>query len=796
LETLRELKGWRLEGRSLHLDCGWGGQVSVTPVSFGVVQVRLQHSTPWHIEEAAPSLVIDPDTWPEAPAPQVLDAGSHLNVTCPGVRVQIDKAPVRLHYWAAVASEDPQLEPADATSALLSDSPDCGIFSDGWSTGARFRLHEQDGFYGLGEPHQLGGPIPLDHRGRRYPIWNKHLPAPSRMVMPVLISRRGYGLFVDNPWPAEWDLGTDGATFGYTAQAGQFTLYFIAGPDLTTVLDRFTQLTGRPSLPPKWALGLLQSKFGYRNHHEVEALVAEFAARETPLDCVILDLYWFRRMGDMAFDRKAFPDPGELLRTLRKLGIRVIVIEEPYVTTQSRLFAEGDRLGLFGRRPEGGTYTFPFWAGQAALVDFTQPLARQWWADQHKPLMDLGVSGWWTDLNEPEVHPADMVHHGGPAAAVHNVYALQMICALDLAQQQHKPGERLFILSRSGWPGIQSLGAGTWSGDVRSTWEALDNQPALGLAMGMAGIPSWNTDIGGFEGGPPSPELYVRWMQFGAFTPIMRPHGCQQPREPWAFGPEAESIVERFIRLRYRLLPYTYTLAREANLVGLPFMRPLALHYPHDLRTRDLRDEYLWGRDILVAPVTTPRATSRRVYLPAGTWYDYWTNRRIRGGRTVSAAAPLDLMPLFIRAGAIIPLAPDRPRAAGAWDDLKLAVYPGDDISAFDLYEDDGESLAYKDGIFALTHFTCAWSDEGLTVTVGTTAGGYAGQPAQRRYRLEVRLRRRPQSVLLVDGQQLTARRSAASLADAASGWWYDRFAKVVHVKLAATAVQQRVLFT
>jgi alpha-glucosidase len=813
VEVLQELKSWQIEGRTVVLDGGWEGAIRLTAALPGVVQVVFRRGMPWSKEDQYPSLSVDSARWPAVPTPVVDDRGHYLLVALAGVTVRVEKAPIRLSYWAAgvegdtgliatstagsgggdaflalsggtVATSAPEAEvvtdvrrvPEPTGEPLLAEST--GLWKAGWTVGVHFALHPHDQFFGVGEPDQQAGPIPAGHRGRRYPLFHSHIPAPSRMVLPVLVSHRGYGLFIDNPWVAEWDLGTDGESFGYTAQGGQMIYYFIAGPAMTEVLDRYTALTGRPAMAPKWALGLLQSKYGYKNRAEVEELVATFREREIPLDSVILDLYWFRKMGDLSFDKSAFPDPKGMIAALREQGVRLIVIEEPYVARGSRLFAEAERLGLFGKRADGSTYTFPFWAGECGLVDFTQPLARQWWADQHKPLIDLGIAGWWTDLNEPEDHPQDMIHAGGAAPAVHNVYPLQMLRSLKLAQEQHNPQDRLFIMSRSGWPGTQALGAGQWSGDVATTWSALANQIPLGLSVSMAGMPYWNTDIGGFNGPPTTAELYVRWMQFGAFTPLMRPHGAHQPREPWAFGPEAEAIVTRFIKLRYRLLPYTYTLAREAYAAGLPFMRPLVLHYPEDARTPLLRDQYLWGRDLLIAPVVTEGATARRVYLPEGTWYDYWTNRRYGGGRHITAASPLETMPLYVRAGAILPLAPVRTSTGGAWEELTLAIYPGENESRFTLYEDDGETTAYERGAYTETTYVCRPGDDGAGLTVEI------GEAGSRAYNLEVRLPKRPSAVTASSGGELMARRSADSLGRSTGGWWYDQRTHVLHVKL------------
>jgi alpha-glucosidase len=805
LERLGKLQSWQVKGRSLVIACGWETQLTLTPAFHGVVEVRLRRPAIWQTASASPSVSVNRESWPETAPPQVTARPDHLLAGFPGVTVRVERAQVRLSWWEAPgqtgspgpARPDPPVRTAVGRVAqppglpLLADGPAGGIYTDGWASGVRFTLHPDDHFYGLGQPDQNRGPIPLDQRGTRHRIWNKHQPAPARMVMPVLVSSRGYGLFIDNPWAAEWDLGTDGASFGYEAQGGDLVYYFIAGPSLPQILERYTRLTGRPALPPRWTFGLIQSKYGYRNRQEVEDLVATFREKEIPLDCVVLDLFWFRKMGDLRFDRAAFPRPEQLIGWLREQGIRVITIEEPYVLKGSRLFPEAERLGLFGRQPDGSPYIFTIWAGEGGLVDFTQPFARHWWAEQHEPLFAAGISGWWTDLTEPEVHPHDMVHHGGIAPAVHNVYASYMLQSLAMAQQQFNPEGRLFVMSRAGWPGVQALGASHWSGDINTNWEALANQPVLGLLMGTAGMPYWNTDIGGFRGQFPSPELYVRWFQFGVFTPTVRPHGELQAREPWLFGPEAEATVIRYIRLRYQLLPYTYTLAHQAWLSGMPLMRPLLLQYPDDPKGRNLTDQYLWGADLLIAPVLAEGASSRPVYLPEGDWYDFWSPKRFAGGRQVTVRAPLETLPLFVRAGAIIPMAPVR-RHTGPLDELTLAVYPGPDQSQFELYEDDGETTAYREGAYATTLFTCQPSDGRLTIGIGRTNGSCAGQPDRRSYRLAVRLPSRPVSVA-ADSTPVPPRRAAAGLADHAGGWWYDRQARVLHVSLPPSPAERTV---
>lgn len=829
LEFLRELQGWQVKGRTLELDGGWEGKITLTPALPGVLQVRLVRGTPWSQEGPHPSVSVDESKWPDVAGPDVKDEGDYLLAGFPGVLVKIEKAPIRLSYWVVNVQEVADRAAADAVEAMqgawvtvagqanetggdgatvtanaalslpeqppiLADGPEGGMGMDGWSVALRFQLNAADTFYGTGEADQRQGAIPFNHRGRRYPIWHKHLPAPSRMVVPVIVNGRGYGIFIDNPWTAELDFGAvDPTEWGYTAQGGQLTYYFIAGPALTTVVERYTRLTGRAPLAPKWTFGLTQSKFGYKTRDELFKLIDTFDEHQIPLDCVVLDLYWFKRMGDLNFDQAAFPDPKSMIEEMHRRGVKLITIEEPYLARNSRLFPVMDRLGLLGKRTDGRTYTFPFWASSepgkpTGLVDFTQHHAKEYWAEAHRDLIELGIDAWWTDLNEPEEHPADMIFEGGPAAATHNVYAHHMLQSLKIAHDRYRPNERLHIMSRSGWPGTQALGASQWSGDVATRWDALANQIPLGLSMGMAGFAYWNTDVGGFAGERPMPELYARWVQFGAFNSMLRPHGAHQEREPWAFGPETEAHAVKYVKLRYRLLPYTYTLAAEVYRTGLPFMRPLVLHYQNDPRTFHLVDQFLWGRDLLVAPVVTPETDSRKVYLPEGAWYDFWTNRRINGGRVVVTAAPLDTLPLFVRAGSIIPMAPERLRTGEAWEEITLAVYPDEAGNvSFTLYEDDGRSVAYQQGAFALTTFTCEGEDDGFRVTIGAPTGSFEGQVAERSYQVALRMAKRP-AVVTVGEEQLTARRNEESLGKSADGWWFDQRAKVLWVKLGPVA--------
>ncbi|HJU29693.1 MAG TPA: glycoside hydrolase family 31 protein, partial [Candidatus Binataceae bacterium] len=669
--------------------------------------------------------------------------------------------------------------------AFLEEAPDGGLSWSYWDYALRYALAPEDHFYAMGQPDQAGDSSDLDHRGHLREVWNQHSP-PASTVFPALVSARGYGLLIDNPCRAVWDLGhTDENIFSYRARGGGLQYYVMYGPDLQRLSRTYFELTGFPPMPPRWTLGLLQSRYGYRNRKELEQIAAEFRQRRLPCDALILDVFWFREMGDLAFDAFQWPQPREMIARLRERGFRVVTIEEPYLTTKSRNYPEALSGGYLARRSDGSPYTFDFWPGECALVDFTNPAARAWWTAKHQALLELGIAGWWADLNEPAKHFQDMAHHGGSAAAIHNSFALHMHQAIHDAHQQFAPERRIFILSRSAFPGSQRYGVALWSGDVDMTFTALRKQIALGLNVGLAGIPLWGTDIGGFGfGGECTAELYVRWFQFGALCPLFRPHGDQtQLREPWQFGPEIEEICRKYIRLRYRLLPYIYSALRDACAAGPPMMRALVLEFRDDPEVYNLADEYLFGRDILVAPIVCEGADSRSVYLPSGGWVDFWTDELHFGPGRMTVDAGLDVIPLFVRQGAIIPTGPDvQYSSERPLDPLTLEIYSGADCS-HTLYEDDGETNYYQNGAYAETTFRLSEGRDALTCHLGEARGDFAGFDPERTVVLNIHRQSRAGSVDC-DGVAVPALTAAQSPASAQTGWWWNDEKGILSIKL------------
>jgi len=755
----------------------------LTPILPNVVR-HTWVPTHWRLysERVTNSYAVYRHQWPTGPAATLTETPETVHLQTGELSIEATRDPFHLRYFAA----DGRL--------FLEETDEGGLSWSYWEYALRYRLSAEDHFYGMGQANQLAEGMDLDHRGHLREVWNQHSP-PAATIFPSLLSLRGYGLLIDNPEKATWDLGhTDPLTFSYRAQGGGLQYYVLYGPDLPRLLRTFMELTGFPPLPPRWVFGLLQSRYGYRNREELEAIARTFRAKGLPCDALILDVFWFQEMGDLAFQPFDWPDPQGMISQLKDQGFQLMVIEEPYLTNKSHNYPEALAKGYLAKHYDGSTYTFDFWPGECALLDFSNPETRVWWTAKHEPLLRLGVAGWWTDLNEPAKHFQDMAHYAGPAAKVHNLTALWIHQAIFEAHQQYAPEQRVFILSRSAFLGSQRYGAGLWSGDVDMTFAALRKQVALGLNVGLAGIPLWGTDIGGFGfTGKCTPELYIRWFQFGVFCPLCRPHGDQtQLREPWQFGPEVEAICRKYLYLRYRLLPYIYTAAHEASTTGIPFMRPLVLEFPADPHVFNLDDEYLFGREILVAPVSEEGATERVVYLPNGVWVDFWTDTVYTGPRSFTVPAPLDTLPLFIRQGAILPLGPEvQYSGERPLDPLTLEIYRGTDGS-FTLYEDDGKTNHYQTGVYTLTPFRVTENAGVLAFTAGEAQGSFPGHQCERAYLLNIHQQPAVREVTC-DGMPVPYQDAARSLELATSGWWWDETKGILAIKLQRTAKALRV---
>jgi len=595
-----------------------------------------------------------------------------------------------------IVHRDGQLSFRDASGRLLRQELPPTRCGEAWQHVADLRPEEH--IYGLAERA-----LPWNLRGQTLQLWNLdplgYGPGndPLYLAIPVyagLHAQGSYLVFFENPYRA---------TLSFDRQAsarfagGALRYYFIPGP-LRRALERYSELTGRPPLPPRWALGYHQSRWGYRSADEIRQVAAGFRRHNLPLQAIHLDIDHMRGYRVFTFDEERFPEPARLARELLEQGIRLVAIVDPGVKADRRfdIFREGLERGMFCTLPNGRPVLAPVWPGWCAFPDFTDPRARSWWGQLHKRLLAAGISGCWNDMNEPAAFAAwgeptlppltrhTMEGRGGDHDEAHNLYGLLMNRACYEGWRQLAPEVRPFILSRSGWAGLQAY-AWNWTGDIESTWPALRQTVPMLLGLGLAGIPFCGSDIGGF-GGNPSAELFLRWFQLAALTPFFRGHSAYNTarREPWTFGEPVLSMVRECLHLRERLLPYLYTLAWEAAHRGLPLMRPLFWADEGEPALWDVDDAFLLGEALLVAPILEEGVRRREVLLPRGRWYDFWEDAALEGPGPVALEGPLERIPILVRGGSVLPMEEE--------GRLVLHLYPPEaGTGQGRLYSDDGD---------------------------------------------------------------------------------------------------------
>ena len=602
-----------------------------------------------------------------------------------------------------------------------------------FQVGASFAAAAGEHFYGLGQ-NQDGI---LDLRGRT--IDCKHFyddPHGETVCVPFMVSSRGYGVVWDNPSDTHVYPGVNGHTLWQSEVGERVSFFVIVGEDADALYTGYAKLTGRTPIPPRAAFGLIQSKARYASQQEILDVAHTYRSKGYPLDIMVLDWFYWTRMGQLDIDPARFPDPDAMNRDLHALGIESLISVWPRFERDSRYFNELDAKGYFLEDKDGKTQDgLPFRADRGgALIDATNPRALDWFfAHVRDNILSHGFDYLWLDETEPDLVPDGFFFKIGSGDRYHNVFPQLYVDGVSQRFRRYRPDRRVLILARAAYLGSQRTGAIFWSSDIDPSWEALRHQIPTGLNMTASGIAYWGNDIGGWQPLPqtssairpllidPSdardvvghdddyPELFTRWFEYGTFLPTLRIHGERKHTEIWAYGSQAEAILARYDRLRYQLIPYLYSLARHTYESGAPFMRALWMDFPRDPKVAVIGDEYMFGPDFLVAPVTSQGQTHKRVYLPAGTdWYNYWTNERVSGGRTIIVAAPIDRIPVFVRAGSILPLGAVVPSTATPQAIERIKVYPGRDAD-FDLYDDDGVSYDYQRGGGRLTHLH--WND-------------------------------------------------------------------------------------
>lgn len=575
-------------------------------------------------------------------------------------------------------------------------------------------LEENDCIYGLGD--KMGC---LNKRHYAYEMWNTDNPDPheenfkslykSIPFMLVLKEKGVYGIFFDNHNKTYFDLGKESEDYYvFGADRGNLDYYFIAGKSLKEVLKGYTDLTGRAPMQQLWTLGFHQSRWGYGSEEEIRGIAREMRKHDLPCDCIHFDIDYMDHYKVFTWNQETYKDGRKVLSDFKKMGIKAVAIIDPGVKVEKDydVYEEGIKEGYFARTPDGEVYVNEVWPGDAVYPDFGNPRVRSWWAEKQKFLIDMGVAGVWNDMNEPASFrgplPDDVVFTDEDLLAshleMHNIYGHNMAKAAYEGWKKYS-GKRPFVITRACYSGSQKYTTG-WTGDNHSIWSHIRMAIPQLCNLGLSGLGFIGTDVGGF-GSDCTPELFARWIQLGCFSPFFRDHcakGCRE-QEPWQFGEEVLAISRKYINLRYELLPYLYDLMRECELTGTPMMRPLVLEFEKDENVKNRNDEFMLGDRLLISPVVEQGAREKLVYLPEGTWYDYWTGEEKEGEQFFVRNAPLDVCPIYVKAGAVIPKYPVRMHVGSDKDDLLiLEAYPGEGSCTH--YQDNGEDFQYREGAY------------------------------------------------------------------------------------------------
>jgi alpha-D-xyloside xylohydrolase len=592
-----------------------------------------------------------------------------------------------------------------------------------------FALTPEERLYGLGQ-HQTGV---LNQRNLELVLSQDN----TNISIPFFLSSKGYGLLWNSASVTDWNNRFRQVLAVRSNDADAVDYYYIGGPSFDKIIAGYRQLTGTAPLFSRWAYGYWQSKLAYASSDQLLGVAAKYRELHIPLDNIVLDAGWETEFGSRTFNPN-YPDPKAMVQGLHDQHVHLMVSIWPLFQPGNANYEEMATKGYFVTL---GPNHLPSYLPGARLYDaFNTDARRLYWQQVKKSLYGIGVDAFWMDSTEPADLYAE--EHGpmlaeaktalGDGSKYANLFPLMTTAAIFDGQRSQAGSNRVFILTRSAFTGMQRNAAAAWSGDTLTTWDSFRRQIPAGLNYSLTGLPYWTTDIGGFVGGdtanPAYQELFVRWFEYGAFCPIFRAHGARKnnQNELWSFGPQAQQILTLYDRLRYRLMPYIYTLAAKTTFDSYTPMRALAFDFATDDKALDINDEFMFGPSFLVAPVTEAGAASRDIYLPKGTdWYDFWTGQRLAGGQTVHADAPLSVLPLYVRAGSIVPMGPEE-EYTGEYPSapVELRIYPGTDGDA-SLYHDDGLTYGYQKGQFAWVPMH--WSEASHTLTLAARRGQFSG---------------------------------------------------------------------
>jgi len=700
---------------------GERGQFRLMVYSEGMVRVQITDSNSF--DELSYAVIESPG----AVDFKVVEEADIVRLQTPVLQVEINRDPIRFAFYHTDGS------------LINQDDPGFGISIMGSTRSVYKTLQEGERFIGLGE--KTGN---LDRKGSGYTNLNTdsfayHNEAdPLYCTFPFYIGihhEMVYGIFVDNSYQSHFNFGASNDRFAsFTVEGGDMNYYFIHGASIAELIKQYTWLTGRMPMPPIWGLGYQQCRYSYYPDTEVYSLARTFREKQIPADVIVLDIHYMEDYKIFTWDPDRFKDPQRMIAELAEMGFNIVVMCDPGIKIEEgyQAYQEGVEQDLFLKYPDNSYYSGQVWPGWCHFPDFTKSATRDWWGEKLKDYVDLGVKGYWNDMNEiatwgqklPELIEFDFEEEGGSARRGRNIYGLMMSRSTFEGVTHYLGDERPFNLTRAAYSGVQRYAA-VWTGDN----VANDDHMLLGVrlvnSLGLAGVAYSGYDVGGFVGDP-SISLFARWISIGAFSPFFRGHSMVNSKdgEPWSFGEEVEDISRNYISLRYQLLPYLYSVFHEAATTGLPVSRTLAIDYTFDDQVYNsaYQNQYLFGPNILVAPVESYKDLTR-VYLPEGAWFNFHTEDKIKGGAAIYAEAPITHLPLFVKAGAIIPMQSEIQNTMQAPEPvLLLHVYAGDD-GKFMYYEDDGSSYQYENGQYYQRMID--YDHKEGVVTIGDVSGSY-----------------------------------------------------------------------
>ena len=755
--ALAVVEQFSLQGNTLYIDTDTN-DFTLTALgnkSFQVTYVTDNSGKPY---ENLPSMALPEHVAANELTVDVSDTPNTITLTYDNASASIDKQSHAISY--------------SLNGEVVTKERD-GLSINSHGVSLSFALSDDEKLYGGGQ-RVLG----MDRRGNAMPLYNKahygYTTSSNQMYfgLSAVMSSKHYSVLFDNTASGELDMGSSTPDeLLFSAKGGRASYIMVLGESLSDTVKSTVAITGKQPLPPRWLLGNFASRFGYKSQDEVMNVVDAFNKQDIPVDAVVLDLYWFGKdikghMGNLSWDTATFPEPEKMISELREQDVKTVLITEPFILTTSKQWDSAVENNALAQNDQGTPYAFDFYFGNTGLVDVFSEAGQDWFWQYYEKLAAQGVAGWWGDLGEPEVHPDDIQHVWSEAGLgnqtvsgteVHNGYGHQWAKTVYNNLTELQSDTRPFVLMRSGFLGSQRYGMVPWTGDVSRSWGGLKPQVELALQMSVFGLAYTHSDLGGFAGGDTfDAELYTRWLQFGTFSPVFRPHAQDNiAPEPVFHDDPVKSIAREFIQLRYDMLPYNYSLAFENALFGTPLMRPLAMVF-NENKWFESAKSYMWGDALFVSPVTQPNQQTWAVELPPGIWFDFFSSAKYQGGKTVDYPLTQDNFPVWVKAGSFMPMSEGLSRTEH-FDARELEMHYWHDhsviSSSYTYYEDDGKSPnSVEKGLYTTLQLNASVDESADLTLTFDSQGSYIGMPQQRNITYVVHgLTERPQKVL-VDG--------------------------------------------